>query len=290
VPKDFVNPVKYLGIFIFVIEYIHTIFKMNVCRNCSDLTDIVPLCPPQRLFLKPIARLNVSVQLPQLKAPDKSISSWEVMEKLRKMVKPEKFSLLKVTKSTLEFIRFEAEVDTKSKLPGLILKLDSKSIKLSGFSDVLKVRAAEAKIPFPTRHVWDSFFREAKNMNEMKPGERPDTLHICNIPCKWFTLPEYQDKDIKPSEYIFRKVFETFGEIRYVDVPCTDPYRSRMKHKNTGINTFSFDEEHVFEGYVQYKEYMSFLKAMTALRGMQLLYKEADKAFTANIKACSHIV
>lgn len=262
---------------------------MNACRNCSDTSDIVPLCPTQNLFLKPVARLNVSVQLPQLKAPDKSISSWEVMERLRKMVKPDKFSSLRVTKSTLEFIRFEGEVETKSKLPGLVAKLDMKSIKLSGFSDVLKVRAAEAKIQFPTRHVWDIYFREAKHMNEMKPGERPDTMHITNLPCKWFTLPEYQDKDAKPSEYIFRKVFETFGEVRYVDVPCTDPYRSRMRSKTTdadadGIKTFSFDEGHSFEGFVQYKEYMSFLKAMTALRGMQLLYKEKDKAWTATIK------
>lgn len=257
---------------------------MNAFRSCSDTRDIVPLCPAQHLFLKPIARINISVQLPQLKAPDKSISSWEVMERLRKMVKPEKFSVLRVTKSTLEFIRFEGELDAKSKIPTLVTKLDMKTIKLSGFTDVLKVRAAEAKIPFPNRHVWDSFFREAKHMNEMKPGERPDTLHITNIPCKWFTLPEYQDQDAKPSEYIFRKVFETYGEVRYVDVPCTDPYRNRMKSKATGMKTFSFDEGHSFEGYIQYKEYMGFLKAMTALRSMQLLYKDGEKAWTASIK------
>ena len=41
-----------------------------------------------------------------------------------------------------------------------------------------QVRAAEAKINFPSRHDWDSYFRDAKNMNEMRPGERPDTIHI----------------------------------------------------------------------------------------------------------------
>lgn len=51
-------------------------------------------------------------------------------------------------------------------------------IKLSGFSDLLKIRATEAKVQFPSRHDWDSFFRDAKHMNEMKPGERPDTVHF----------------------------------------------------------------------------------------------------------------
>ncbi|CAB3372028.1 Hypothetical predicted protein [Cloeon dipterum] len=255
----------------------------NACRSCSDTSDIVPLNTSQHLYLKPIARMNISVQLPQMKAPGKSISSWEVMERLKKMAKPEKFSILKVTKSTLEFIRFEGEIDSKAKLKSVIDKLDMMTIKLSGFTDALKVRAAEAKLPFPTRHVWDSFFREAKNMNEMKPGERPDTIHISNLPCRWFTLPELQEKEPKPSEYIFRKVFESYGEVRYVDVPCIDPYRSRMKNKS-GIKTFSFDDGVMFEGYVQFKEYVGFLKAMSALKGMHLMYKEKEKVLVASIR------
>lgn len=255
----------------------------TACRTCTDIRDIVPLCSSQHLYLKPLARINISVQLPQMKTPGKSISSWEVMERLRKMAKPEKFSVLKVTKSTLEFIRFEGEIDSKDKLKGLIENLDMKTIKLSGFPDALKVRAAEAKMSFPTRHVWDGFFREAKNMDEMKPGERPDTMHITNLPCKWFTLPELQENDPKPSEYIFRKVFEGFGEVRYVDVPCIDPYRSRMKNKSA-IRTFSFDDGVMFEGYIQYKEYVGFLKAMSALKGMHLLYKDKDKSFVAPMR------
>ena len=33
----------------------------------SDLSDIVPLCPQTNLYLKPIAKVNVSVTLPKLK-------------------------------------------------------------------------------------------------------------------------------------------------------------------------------------------------------------------------------
>ena len=102
-----------------------------------------------------------------------------------------------------------------------------KTIKLSGFHELLKVRAAEAKAPFPTRSEWDSYFRENKTMNEMKAGERPDTIHLQNLPTKWFV--NHQDKSgvskDKPSEFVLKRVFGTFGEIRAVDIPILDPYR-----------------------------------------------------------------
>ena len=31
---------------------------------------------------------------------------------------------------------------------------------------------------FSFRYDWDNFFVENKEMNEMKPGERPDTIHV----------------------------------------------------------------------------------------------------------------
>ena len=80
------------------------------------------------------------------------------------------------------------------------------------------------------------------------------------------------------------QVFEQFGEIRFVDIPMLDPYRSQMKAHISGLKTFSFGQELAFEGYVQYQEYVCFVKAMDALRGMKLLHKEGDKAFTASIK------
>ena len=109
-------------------------------------------------------------------------------------------------------------------------------------------------------------------MNEMKAGERPDTIHFENLPCKWFV--NYQDKSglaqDKPSEFVLKKAFQAFGDIRIVDIPMLDPYRydfrisarsnvvypiSRHKMKKTlsGINTFSFGQDLVFEAYIQYK-------------------------------------
>ena len=52
-----------------------------------------------------IFRINVSVQLPQLKKAGAKISNWEVMEKVKEMARPFTFPVFKVSKSSLEFIR-----------------------------------------------------------------------------------------------------------------------------------------------------------------------------------------
>ncbi len=105
-----------------------------------DTTEAVCLSSEYNLYLKPIAKMTVSVALPQLKLPGKSISNWEVMERVKAMVAPEQFSALRISKSTMDFIRFEGEVENKTVVKSLLSRLDGKSIKLSGFTDVLKVR------------------------------------------------------------------------------------------------------------------------------------------------------
>ncbi|XP_036788464.2 A-kinase anchor protein 17A-like [Manis pentadactyla] len=254
---------------------------MAAATIVHDTSEAVELCRPYGLYLKPITKMTISVALPQLKQPGKSISNWEVMERLKGMVHNHQFSTLRISKSTMDFIRFEGEVENKSLVKSFLACLDGKTIKLSGFSDILKVRAAEFKIDFPTRHDWDSFFRDAKDMNETLPGERPDTIHLEGLPCKWFALRESGSE--KPSEEVLLKVFEKFGEIRNVDIPMLDPYREEMTGRN--FHTFSFGGHLNFEAYVQYCEYAGFIQAMSALRGMKLLYKGEDgKAVACNIK------
>uniref|UniRef100_A0A4W2DKC0 A-kinase anchoring protein 17A n=1 Tax=Bos indicus x Bos taurus TaxID=30522 RepID=A0A4W2DKC0_BOBOX len=230
---------------------------MAAATIVHDTSEAVELCPPYGLYLKPITKMTISVALPQLKQPGKSISNWEVMERLKGMV------------------------ENKSLVKSFLACLDGKTIKLSGFSDILKVRAAEFKVDFPTRHDWDSFFRDAKDMNETLPGERPDTIHLEGLPCKWFSLKESGSE--KPSEEVLVRVFERFGEIRNVDIPMLDPYREEMTGRN--FHTFSFGGHLNFEAYVQYREYAGFIQAMSALRGMKLMFKGEDgKAVACNIK------
>lgn len=256
---------------------------------CTDSSDAVELCKPLGLYLKPIARLNVCVQLPLLKEAGKSISNWEVMERIKNMIRPHAFTSLKIVKSTMEFIRFEGETENKSNIPTLIARLEGKSIKLSGFPDQLKVKAGEAKPAFPGRHDWDAYFRDAKNMNEMKPGERPDTIHLKDLPCRWFSSKKCKERD-KPSESCLKKVFGQFGDIRCIDIPMLDPYRKEMtlgvgSIKTGAIQTFTFGQDLIFEAYVQFKEYIGFVKAMDHLRGMKLLYMdELGKCAVTNIK------
>lgn len=254
---------------------------MAAATIVHDTSEAVELCAPCGLYLKPITKMTISVALPQLKQPGKSISNWEVMERLKGMVQTHQFSTLRISKSTMDFIRFEGEVENKSLVKSFLACLDGKTIKLSGFSDILKVRAAEYKIDFPTRHDWDSFFRDAKDMNETLPGERPDTIHLEGLPCKWFAAKETGSE--KPSEEVLIKVFQKFGEIRNVDIPMLDPYREEMTGRN--FHTFSFGGHLNFEAYVQYREYAGFIEAMNALRGMKLMYKGDDgKAVACNIK------
>ncbi|KAM7182010.1 A-kinase anchor protein 17A [Macrochelys suwanniensis] len=254
---------------------------MAAATIVHDASEAVELCASYGLYLKPITKMSISVALPQLKQPGKSISNWEVMERLKGMVQTHQFSTLRISKSTMDFIRFEGEVENKSLVKSFLACLDGKTIKLSGFSDILKVRAAEYKIDFPTRHDWDSFFRDAKDMNETLPGERPDTIHLEGLPCKWFALKDSGSE--KPSEEVLVKVFKKFGEIRNVDIPMLDPYREEMTGRN--FHTFSFGGHLNFEAYIQYREYVGFIKAMNALRGMKLMYKGDDgKAVACNVK------
>lgn len=254
---------------------------MAAATIVHDTSEAVELCPAYGLYLKPITKMTISVALPQLKQPGKSISNWEVMERLKGMVHSHQFSTLRISKSTMDFIRFEGEVENRGLVKAFLACLDGKTIKLSGFSDILKVRAAEFKIDFPTRHDWDSFFRDAKDMNETLPGERPDTIHLEGLPCKWFAQRESGSE--KPSEEVLLRVFQKFGEIRNVDIPMLDPYREEMTGRN--FHTFSFGGHLNFEAYVQYREYAGFIQAMSALRGMKLMYKGDDgKAVACNIK------
>lgn len=76
---------------------------MNV-QTIKNVSDCVPLYLPHSLYLKPSAKFNVSVQLP-VAITGKTISNWDVMENLRKMISPEnKFAVLKVSDNVLAHI------------------------------------------------------------------------------------------------------------------------------------------------------------------------------------------
>ncbi|XP_037948413.1 A-kinase anchor protein 17A isoform X2 [Teleopsis dalmanni] len=227
--------------------------------------------------------MHISVALPSNKT-GKSISNLEIMEKLSNALKPDKFLVLKVTKSTIDFIRFEAELDDRKYLRSALSRLDGISIKISGFNESFRVRASEPKDEFPTRYDWDSFFRDAKHMDEMKPGERPDTIHLTHLPIRWFCPRHHEnDENVKPSESIFKRIFEKFGTVRSFDIPICDPYRNKMNTDISGMKTFTFEQDVLFEAYIQFEEYVGFVRAMDEFRGMKLVRKFIDKNQSVNI-------
>lgn len=97
----------------------------------TDTSEMVELFKPQGLYLKPEARINISVTLPHLKDPGQSISNWDLMERIKKLVFPVVFHSIRVAKGTIEFVRFEAEVSNKEVLKKVIKQLDNSTIKVS---------------------------------------------------------------------------------------------------------------------------------------------------------------
>lgn len=67
--------------------------NMQTIQNGADL---VSLYAPLNLYLKPLANLQISITLPNVSATNKSVSNFDVMDKLRQMILPDMFSLLKV--------------------------------------------------------------------------------------------------------------------------------------------------------------------------------------------------
>jgi arginine/serine-rich splicing factor 17 len=94
------------------------------------------------------------------------------------------------------------------------------------------------------------------------------------------TTSNIDDKENKPSIEILQQVFSTFGEIRCSDIPYLDPFRISNGSIGSGV-----PHDTTFDAYIQYSEYIGFVKAMDACRNMKLmLIDDTNTAYTANIK------
>lgn len=69
---------------------------MNI-QNITNVSDCEPLYIPHSLYLKPLAKFTISVQIPSNNAVGKSISNFDITEHLRKAAKPDKFLIIKVS-------------------------------------------------------------------------------------------------------------------------------------------------------------------------------------------------
>lgn len=259
---------------------------MTVTLVC-DPSEAKELCASQRLYLKPVAKLTISVMLPEHTGSTRAFSKWEVMDKLKTMVCPDQFTSVKVSKSTKGFIRFEGEAESKRLVCSLKEKLHGKMIKLNGCKDDLQVVAVESSPDFSTTQELEPILNDSKLLDKEfadQNEDSPDCMHLEGLPCKWFALRGSDSET--PSEDVLRTAFESFGTIKNVDIPMLDPYREEVMGGN--VNNFTFRGLRTFDAYVQYQESAAFAKAMETLKGMKLMFKGDDgKSLACNIKVRS---
>ncbi|XP_061454243.1 A-kinase anchor protein 17B-like isoform X2 [Rhineura floridana] len=259
---------------------------MTVTLVC-DPSEAMELSASQRLYLKPVAKLTISVVLPEHTRSTRAFSKWEVMDKLKNMICPDQFTSVKVSKSTKGFIRFEGEAETKRLVCSLKEKLHGKMIKLNGFKDDLQVVATETPSDLLTPQELEPILNDRELPGEdlaEQNKDSPDCIHLEGLPCKWFAVKGSDSES--PSEDVLRAVFENFGKIKNIDIPMLDPYREEMV--GGSMNNFTFRGLRTFDAFVQYQESTSFSKAMETLKGMKLMFKGDDgKALACNIKVTS---
>jgi len=74
-----------------------------IFETIADPSDAIPLCPRLDLFLKPFARILITVQLDSKSKT--TISNWQIMERLKEWIDPDKFSHLCVAKTSSDLIK-----------------------------------------------------------------------------------------------------------------------------------------------------------------------------------------
>lgn len=65
-------------------------------QTIENVADCIPLYLPHSLYLKPLAKMQISVALPEKIKTGKSVSNLEIMDKLSAELKPDKFLVLRV--------------------------------------------------------------------------------------------------------------------------------------------------------------------------------------------------
>lgn len=240
------------------------------------MADDVPLAfyLPAGLFLKPEARVWIEVKLPEISSAGKSISNWEVMEKIKALSKPVEYQSLRVANYSRELIQFEGEMDSVRNVRKIVLLLHGKSMKLSGFSELLKLKAKQLLSPQPTKAEWEEYF-QAKGgpiFEEARPGERPDTVRIQGLPVKWFVS---KTSGGRPCPKVLAQAFQKFGTVSQVGI--YDPTAAAALGRRDSDSFAAFGPGtrlFYFEAYIQYEKYAGFTNAMNALKGMSVLRLE----------------
>lgn len=236
-----------------------------------DDSEVVELCATYHLYLKPKAKLIISVNLPEETGQCRPVSHWDILEQLKTMVAPNHFTSLRVVKSTKEVIRLEGETDTRIMCQIFLEKINGQTLQINNLSDLAKLEVHEAPLEHSSiEETSEQTLEEGEDDEDITDYSTVSScIHLEGLPCKWFS--ELNTNIDKPSETILRSAFERYGKIIYIDIPMLDPYREADVGSPVSPGSLQ-----AFDAFLQYEDKSSVMNAMSSLQGMKLMYAAED--------------
>ncbi|KAM5145531.1 A-kinase anchor protein 17B-like [Mantella aurantiaca] len=236
-----------------------------------DDSEAVELCATYHLYLKPRAKLIISVILPEETGQCRPVSNWDILEQMKNIVAPDHFTSLRIVKSTKEIIRLEGETDTRQTCQSFLEKINGQTLQINNLSEPARLEIHEAPPECPAiEETEEQMPEQAGDRKEMTDHAIvPSCIHLEGLPCKWFS--ECSVNIDKPSEEMLRRAFERYGKIVDIDIPMLDPYRE--EDEGSTLNPGSLQ---AFDAFLQYEEKSSVINAISSLRGMKLMYAAED--------------
>ncbi|XP_072287596.1 A-kinase anchor protein 17B-like [Pyxicephalus adspersus] len=247
-----------------------------------DDSEAVELCATYHLYLKPRAKLIITIILPDETDQCRPVSNWDILEQMKNLVAPDYFSSLRIVKSTKELIRLEGETDTTQLCQIFLEKINGKTLQINNLSDPARLEVHKAPLESPTIEKAKVIMPEQKGDIEdtMDHSTKPSCIHLEGLPCKWFS--EWNANIDKPSEKMLKSAFEKYGKIVFIDIPMLDPYREG----NVG-SPVTPGSLQAFEAFIQYEDKSSAINAVCSLQGMKLMYAAEDgKSLACDFKVC----
>ncbi|KAM3910697.1 A-kinase anchor protein 17B-like [Leptodactylus fuscus] len=245
-----------------------------------DDSEAVALSATHHLYLKPKAKLIISIILPDETEQGRAISNWDILEELKNVVAPDNFTSLRVSRTTKEFTRIEGETDTKHLACRFLEKLNSQNLKIGCLSKPLHMIVTEAPADPPANDTTKRLLTKKEDNPEDNAENytTPSCIYLEGLPCKWFL--ELGSNTEKPSEGVLRSAFEKFGNIVNMDIPMLDPYREDGNGNQPGPSVLQ-----PFDAFLQYENPSCAVDALRSLQGMKLMFTADDgKSLACDIK------
>ncbi|XP_069798979.1 A-kinase anchor protein 17B-like [Dendropsophus ebraccatus] len=244
-----------------------------------DDSEAVELSAVYHLYLKPKAKLIISILLPEETEQPRPISNWDILEELKTLVAPDNFSSVRVSKTTKEFIRIEGETDTKQMAQIFFEKLNGQSLPISCLPRPLHMAVTVAPADLPANDNTEKLLAEiVDDLEGSAENDTPSCIHLEGLPCKWFLALDSNTE--KPSLEILRTTFEKFGNIVNIDIPMLDPYREDDSGNQLGTGGLQ-----PFDAFIQYENLSSTIASVRSLQEMKLMFTSEDgKSLACDIK------